>query len=117
MLKILTMFISFSTASLALPGMSGFVTEFTIFFEIITSLKCLLIPKILIPFLMAIGTILTPIYYHYLCYARSSMDTSYLMLKMLLFFFLTARIICFDLSFFTGNRSWYLPRFCSFIIR
>nr|BCA89896.1 NADH-plastoquinone oxidoreductase subunit 4 [Vaccinium bracteatum]BCA89902.1 NADH-plastoquinone oxidoreductase subunit 4 [Vaccinium bracteatum] len=60
--KIFAMFISFSMASLALPGMSGFVTELTIFFGIITSQKYLLMPKILITFVMAIGMILTPIY-------------------------------------------------------
>ncbi len=60
--KIFTMFISFSMASLALPGMSGFVTELTIFFGIITSQKYFLMPKILITFVMAVGMILTPIY-------------------------------------------------------
>nr|YP_009145029.1 NADH dehydrogenase subunit 4 [Dieffenbachia seguine]AKJ83439.1 NADH dehydrogenase subunit 4 [Dieffenbachia seguine] len=60
--KIFTMFSSFSMASLALPGMSGFVAESVVFFGIITSPKYLLIPKILITFVMAIGMILTPIY-------------------------------------------------------
>nr|QHN54407.1 NADH dehydrogenase subunit 4 [Calla palustris] len=60
--KIFTMFSSFSMASLALPGMSGFVAESVVFFGIITSPKYLLIPKILITFVMAIGIILTPIY-------------------------------------------------------
>ncbi|RZC81264.1 hypothetical protein C5167_043807 [Papaver somniferum] len=60
--KIFTMFSSFLMASLALPGMSGFVAELVIFFGIITSPKYLLMPKILITFLMAIGMILTPIY-------------------------------------------------------
>nr|YP_008994538.1 NADH-plastoquinone oxidoreductase subunit 4 [Hypseocharis bilobata]AGV02967.1 NADH-plastoquinone oxidoreductase subunit 4 [Hypseocharis bilobata] len=60
--KIFTMFSIFSMASLALPGMSGFVAEFIIFFGIITSQKLLLMPKILITFLMSIGMILTPIY-------------------------------------------------------
>nr|YP_010612416.1 NADH-plastoquinone oxidoreductase subunit 4 [Trigonotis mollis]YP_010612671.1 NADH-plastoquinone oxidoreductase subunit 4 [Trigonotis peduncularis]YP_010612756.1 NADH-plastoquinone oxidoreductase subunit 4 [Trigonotis amblyosepala]YP_010613096.1 NADH-plastoquinone oxidoreductase subunit 4 [Trigonotis tenera]YP_010613266.1 NADH-plastoquinone oxidoreductase subunit 4 [Trigonotis vestita]WAR49488.1 NADH-plastoquinone oxidoreductase subunit 4 [Trigonotis peduncularis var. macrantha]WAR48808.1 len=60
--KIFTMFSSFSMASLALPGMSGFVAELITFFGIITSQKYLLIPKILITFVMAIGMILTPIY-------------------------------------------------------
>jgi NAD(P)H-quinone oxidoreductase subunit 4 len=40
-------------ASLALPGMSGFVAELVVFFGLITS------PKFM---LMAIGMILTPIY-------------------------------------------------------
>nr|WRO36675.1 NADH-plastoquinone oxidoreductase subunit 4 [Hylomecon japonica var. dissecta] len=60
--KIFTMFSSFSMASLALPGMSGFVAELVVFFGIITSPRYLLIPKILITFVMAIGMILTPIY-------------------------------------------------------
>nr|YP_009450024.1 NADH-plastoquinone oxidoreductase subunit 4 [Burmannia disticha]ANK36221.1 NADH-plastoquinone oxidoreductase subunit 4 [Burmannia disticha] len=60
--KIFTMFSSFSMASLALPGMSGFVAELVIFIGIITSQKYLLMPKILITFVMAIGMILTPIY-------------------------------------------------------
>nr|YP_011030400.1 NADH dehydrogenase subunit 4 [Meconopsis pinnatifolia]WNV62868.1 NADH dehydrogenase subunit 4 [Meconopsis pinnatifolia] len=60
--KIFTMFSSFSMASLALPGMSGFVAELVVFFGIITSPKYLLMPKILIIFVMAIGMILTPIY-------------------------------------------------------
>nr|YP_010164857.1 NADH-plastoquinone oxidoreductase subunit 4 [Ophiorrhiza pumila]QRN71562.1 NADH-plastoquinone oxidoreductase subunit 4 [Ophiorrhiza pumila] len=60
--KIFTMFNSFSMASLALPGMSGFVAELIVFFGIITSPKYLLMPKILITFVMAIGMILTPIY-------------------------------------------------------
>nr|YP_009739744.1 NADH-plastoquinone oxidoreductase subunit 4 [Actinidia lanceolata]QIC50723.1 NADH-plastoquinone oxidoreductase subunit 4 [Actinidia lanceolata] len=60
--KLFTMFSSFSMASLALPGMSGFVAELIIFFGIITSQKYLLMPKILIIFVMAIGMILTPIY-------------------------------------------------------
>lgn len=60
--KIFTMFSSFSMASLALPGMSGFVAELIVFFGIITSPKYLLMPKVLITFVMAIGIILTPIY-------------------------------------------------------
>lgn len=60
--KIFTMFSSLSMASLALPGMSGFVAESVVFFGIITSPKYLLIPKILITVVMAIGMILTPIY-------------------------------------------------------
>lgn len=60
--KMFTMFSSFSMASLALPGMSGFVAELIVFFGIITGQKYLLIPKILITFVMAIGMILTPIY-------------------------------------------------------
>nr|YP_009487138.1 NADH-plastoquinone oxidoreductase subunit 4 [Paeonia rockii]YP_009919533.1 NADH-plastoquinone oxidoreductase subunit 4 [Paeonia qiui]QMQ92624.1 NADH-plastoquinone oxidoreductase subunit 4 [Paeonia suffruticosa]AWB35981.1 NADH-plastoquinone oxidoreductase subunit 4 [Paeonia rockii]QJQ37171.1 NADH-plastoquinone oxidoreductase subunit 4 [Paeonia qiui]QMQ92363.1 NADH-plastoquinone oxidoreductase subunit 4 [Paeonia qiui]QMQ92450.1 NADH-plastoquinone oxidoreductase subunit 4 [Paeonia rockii] len=60
--KIFTMFSILSMASLALPGMSGFVAELIVFFGIITSQKYLLIPKILITCVMAIGMILTPIY-------------------------------------------------------
>nr|YP_010017307.1 NADH-plastoquinone oxidoreductase subunit 4 [Lagerstroemia balansae]QOJ46201.1 NADH-plastoquinone oxidoreductase subunit 4 [Lagerstroemia balansae] len=60
--KIFTMFSILSMASLALPGMSGFVAELLVFFGIITSQKYLLMPKILVTFLMAIGMILTPIY-------------------------------------------------------
>ncbi len=60
--KIFTMFSILSMASLALPGMSGFVAELLVFFGIITSQKYLLIPKILVTFLIAIGMILTPIY-------------------------------------------------------
>nr|AGW04792.1 NADH dehydrogenase subunit 4 [Orthosia scoparia] len=60
--KIFTMFSSFAMASLALPGMSGFVAELIVFFGIITSDKFVLMPKILITFVMAIGIILTPIY-------------------------------------------------------
>lgn len=60
--KIFTLFSSFSLASLALPGMSGFIAELIVFCGIITSQKYLLLPKILITFGMAIGMILTPIY-------------------------------------------------------
>nr|YP_010385668.1 NADH dehydrogenase subunit D [Krameria erecta]UPN63363.1 NADH dehydrogenase subunit D [Krameria erecta] len=60
--KIFTMFSILSMASLALPGMSGFVAELIVFFGIITSQKYLLMPKILITCVMAIGMILTPIY-------------------------------------------------------
>nr|YP_009570745.1 NADH-plastoquinone oxidoreductase subunit 4 [Frankenia pulverulenta]QBC67692.1 NADH-plastoquinone oxidoreductase subunit 4 [Frankenia pulverulenta] len=60
--KVYTLFSSFSMASLALPGMSGFVAEFIVFFGIITSQKYLFMSKILITFGMAIGILLTPIY-------------------------------------------------------
>uniref|UniRef100_UPI0030DF66B8 NADH-plastoquinone oxidoreductase subunit 4 n=1 Tax=Myosurus apetalus TaxID=2071495 RepID=UPI0030DF66B8 len=60
--KIFTMFSSFSMASLALPGMSGFAAEFVVFFGLITSHKFFLLPKIVITFVTAIGMILTPIY-------------------------------------------------------
>nr|YP_009584678.1 NADH dehydrogenase subunit 4 [Viola phalacrocarpa]QBL56741.1 NADH dehydrogenase subunit 4 [Viola phalacrocarpa] len=60
--KIFTMFSIFSLASLALPGMSGFFSELIVFWGIITDQKYLLMPKILITFVMAVGIILTPIY-------------------------------------------------------
>nr|ACH47241.1 NADH-plastoquinone oxidoreductase subunit 4 [Monsonia vanderietiae] len=60
--KVFTMFSILSMASLALPGMSGFVAELIVFFGIITSQKFLLMSKILITFIMAVGMILTPIY-------------------------------------------------------
>ena len=60
--KIFTVFSMLSMASLALPGMSGFVAELIVFFGIITSQKFLLMTKILITFVTAIGMILTPIY-------------------------------------------------------
>ncbi|KAL8505801.1 hypothetical protein ACS0TY_016867 [Phlomoides rotata] len=60
--KIFTMFSSFSMTSLALPGMSGFVAELIVFFGLITTPKYLLMTKLPITFLMAIGMILTHIY-------------------------------------------------------
>nr|YP_010628363.1 NADH dehydrogenase subunit 4 [Begonia convolvulacea]WBN95269.1 NADH dehydrogenase subunit 4 [Begonia convolvulacea] len=60
--KIFTTFSILSMASLALPGMSGFVAELIVFFGILTSQKYLLMTKILLLFVMAIGMILTPIY-------------------------------------------------------
>nr|YP_009934812.1 NADH-plastoquinone oxidoreductase subunit 4 [Morella cerifera]QNR95443.1 NADH-plastoquinone oxidoreductase subunit 4 [Morella cerifera] len=60
--KIFTIFSILSMASLALPGMSGFVAELIVFFGLLTSQKFFLITKILITFVMSIGMILTPIY-------------------------------------------------------
>nr|YP_010396441.1 NADH-plastoquinone oxidoreductase subunit 4 [Holoptelea grandis]QWK47653.1 NADH-plastoquinone oxidoreductase subunit 4 [Holoptelea integrifolia]QWK47740.1 NADH-plastoquinone oxidoreductase subunit 4 [Holoptelea integrifolia]UQJ74779.1 NADH-plastoquinone oxidoreductase subunit 4 [Holoptelea grandis] len=60
--KLFATFSILSMASLALPGMSGFVAELIVFFGILTSQKYLLMTKILITFVMAIGMILTPIY-------------------------------------------------------
>nr|YP_009674711.1 NADH-plastoquinone oxidoreductase subunit 4 [Bennettiodendron brevipes]YP_009728591.1 NADH-plastoquinone oxidoreductase subunit 4 [Bennettiodendron leprosipes]QDC35261.1 NADH-plastoquinone oxidoreductase subunit 4 [Bennettiodendron brevipes]QIA95504.1 NADH-plastoquinone oxidoreductase subunit 4 [Bennettiodendron leprosipes] len=60
--KIFMMFSILSLASLALPGMSGFFAELVVFFGIITAKKYFLMPKILITFGTAVGTILTPIY-------------------------------------------------------
>jgi NAD(P)H-quinone oxidoreductase subunit 4 len=52
---IIFMFSSFSMASFALPRMSGFVAELVVFFGLITSPKFLLMPKMQITFIMAIG--------------------------------------------------------------
>ena len=60
--KIFTIFTTLSMASLALPGMSGFVAEFIVLLGIITNQKYLFITKILITFVTAIGMLLTPIY-------------------------------------------------------
>jgi NAD(P)H-quinone oxidoreductase subunit 4 len=60
--KIFTIFTILSMASLALPGMSGFVAELIVFFGIISSQKYLFMMKILITFVTAIGMILTSIY-------------------------------------------------------
>nr|YP_009652663.1 NADH-plastoquinone oxidoreductase subunit 4 [Juniperus recurva]YP_009679232.1 NADH-plastoquinone oxidoreductase subunit 4 [Juniperus squamata]YP_010332417.1 NADH-plastoquinone oxidoreductase subunit 4 [Juniperus przewalskii subsp. pendula]YP_010426982.1 NADH-plastoquinone oxidoreductase subunit 4 [Juniperus pingii]QJU04322.1 NADH-plastoquinone oxidoreductase subunit 4 [Juniperus saltuaria]UNQ87695.1 NADH-plastoquinone oxidoreductase subunit 4 [Juniperus przewalskii]QCF45949.1 NADH-plastoqu len=60
--KIFTMFSSFSMASLALPGMSGFVAEFMIFLGIITNHNYSSTFRIIITAIAAIGMILTPIY-------------------------------------------------------
>lgn len=60
--KIFTMFSSFSMASLALPGMSGFVAEFLVFLGIVVSNKYSFNFKILVTIIEAIGIILTPIY-------------------------------------------------------
>nr|YP_010139939.1 NdhD [Rhodobryum laxelimbatum]QQK56238.1 NdhD [Rhodobryum laxelimbatum] len=60
--KIFTMFSSFSLASLALPGMSGFLAEFSVFLGIIISNKYSFNFKILVTMIEAIGIILTPIY-------------------------------------------------------
>ena len=60
--KIFTMFSSFSLASLALPGMSGFLAEFLIFLGIVISHNYSFNFKVLITIIEAIGIILTPIY-------------------------------------------------------
>jgi NAD(P)H-quinone oxidoreductase subunit 4 len=60
--KIFTMFSSFSLASLALPGMSGFLAEFLVFLGIIISNKYSFNFKIVVTIIEAIGIILTPIY-------------------------------------------------------
>lgn len=60
--KKFTMLSSFLMASLALLGLSGFVAELIVFYGLVTSSKYLLMTKLLITFLMAIGIILTPIF-------------------------------------------------------
>nr|UPM51683.1 NADH dehydrogenase subunit 4 [Takakia lepidozioides] len=60
--KIFTMFSSFSMASLALPGMSGFVAESSVFSGIVLSQKYSFTFKVIITVVEAIGIILTPIY-------------------------------------------------------
>lgn len=60
--KIFAMFTACSMASLALPGMSGFVAELMVFVGFATSDAYSFNFKLLIVVLMAIGVILTPIY-------------------------------------------------------
>jgi NAD(P)H-quinone oxidoreductase subunit 4 len=60
--KIFAMFTTCSMASLALPGMSGFVAELMIFVGFSTSDAYTPTFKIIVVFLMAVGVILTPIY-------------------------------------------------------
>ncbi|KAL5645849.1 hypothetical protein ACJX0J_002778 [Zea mays] len=60
--KIFTMFSSFSNGFSCLAGNERFVAELVVFFGLITSPKFMLMPKMLITFVMAIGMILTPIY-------------------------------------------------------
>ena len=62
MSKIFAMFTTCSMASLALPGMSGFVAELMIFVGFATSDAYSNTFKIIVVFLMAVGVILTPIY-------------------------------------------------------
>jgi NAD(P)H-quinone oxidoreductase subunit 4 len=62
MRKIFAMFTTCSMASLALPGMSGFVAELMIFVGFTTSDAYDTNFKVVIVFLMAVGVILTPIY-------------------------------------------------------
>ncbi|MGB3760626.1 MAG: proton-conducting transporter membrane subunit, partial [Rivularia sp. (in: cyanobacteria)] len=62
MSKIFAMFTTCSMASLALPGMSGFVAELMIFVGFATSDAYSNTFKIFVVFLMAVGVILTPIY-------------------------------------------------------
>ncbi len=62
MKKIFAMWTTCSMASLALPGMSGFVAEIMVFIGIATSDAYGNTFKILVVFLAAVGVILTPIY-------------------------------------------------------
>lgn len=60
--KIFALFTAASLASLALPGMSGFVGELTIFLGVTTSDVYSSVFKTVVIFLTAVGLILTPIY-------------------------------------------------------
>ncbi len=60
--RIFAMFTTCSLASLALPGMSGFVAELMVFVGFATSDAYTLSFKVLIVILAAIGVVLTPIY-------------------------------------------------------
>jgi len=62
MQKIFAMFTTCSMASLALPGMSGFVAELMVFVGFATSDAYNPTFKVIVVFLMAVGVILTPIY-------------------------------------------------------
>ncbi|ELR99792.1 NAD(P)H-quinone oxidoreductase subunit 4 [Gloeocapsa sp. PCC 73106] len=60
--KIFALFTAASLASLALPGMSGFVGELTIFLGVTTSDVYSSAFKVVVVFLTGVGLILTPIY-------------------------------------------------------
>nr|YP_009549154.1 NADH-plastoquinone oxidoreductase subunit 4 [Haplopteris elongata]AYW16216.1 NADH-plastoquinone oxidoreductase subunit 4 [Haplopteris elongata] len=60
--KLFTMFSIFSFASLALPGMSGFVSELLVFLGVVTSQKYPFALKLTVTVFGGIGTVLTPIY-------------------------------------------------------
>jgi NAD(P)H-quinone oxidoreductase subunit 4 len=60
--KIFSMFTACSLASLALPGMSGFVAELMVFVGFATSDAYAAPFKVLVVMLAAVGVILTPIY-------------------------------------------------------
>lgn len=62
MRKIFAMFTACSMASLALPGMSGFVAELMVFVGFATSDAYNSTFKVVVVFLAAVGVILTPIY-------------------------------------------------------
>jgi NAD(P)H-quinone oxidoreductase subunit 4 len=60
--KVFALFMMGTMASLALPGMSGFVSELTIFLGVATSPVYSTPFKVLITLLAAVGLILTPVY-------------------------------------------------------
>lgn len=60
--KVFALFTMATMASLALPGMSGFVSELTIFLGVATSLVYSTSFKVVITLLAAVGLILTPVY-------------------------------------------------------
>ncbi|MDB9312169.1 NAD(P)H-quinone oxidoreductase subunit 4 [Spirulina sp. CS-785/01] len=60
--KVFALFTAGSLASLALPGMSGFVSELTIFLGVASSDVYSTSFKVVVIFLAAVGLILTPIY-------------------------------------------------------
>jgi NAD(P)H-quinone oxidoreductase subunit 4 len=60
--KIFAMFTACSMASLALPGMSGFVAELMVFVGFFTSDAYSTTFRLIVVFLAAVGVILTPIY-------------------------------------------------------
>jgi NAD(P)H-quinone oxidoreductase subunit 4 len=60
--KIFSMFTMCTMASLALPGMSGFVSELMIFFGIVTSTNYPAFFRMIITILESFGIVLTPIY-------------------------------------------------------
>ena len=60
--RIFTMFSVFAMASLALPGMSGFVSELLVFLGIVNNQHYSLIFKVSVMVVGALGIILTPVY-------------------------------------------------------
>jgi NAD(P)H-quinone oxidoreductase subunit 4 len=62
MRKVFAMWTACSLASLALPGMSGFVAELMVFVGFATSDAYSPVFKVIVVFLAAVGVILTPIY-------------------------------------------------------
>ncbi len=60
--KVFALFTAASMASLALPGMSGFVSELTVFLGVTASDVYTPAFKVVVVFLSAVGLILTPIY-------------------------------------------------------